>query len=119
MNSQNEIAAAAGVAAQEIRITGIEPFILHVPVTGAYIADSMHTLTQYWGLVGVVIHTDAGLCGYGYTGTHGTPRGRPVDYRLHRPRTRHSCAANPFTACSGSGGSSITFLPASGWAGLE
>ena len=69
MYRQNEITAAVSVAAQEIRITEIEPFILHVPVTGAYIADSMHTLT-HWGLVGVVIHTEAGLCGYGYTGTH-------------------------------------------------
>jgi L-alanine-DL-glutamate epimerase-like enolase superfamily enzyme len=70
MNTRNEMAAAVSVAAQEVRITAIEPFVLHVPVTGAFIADSMHTLT-HWGLVGVIVHTDAGLCGYGYTGTHG------------------------------------------------
>jgi L-alanine-DL-glutamate epimerase-like enolase superfamily enzyme len=52
-----------------LKITAVEPFVLHVPVTGDRIADSMHSLT-HWGLVGVVLRTDAGLCGYGYTGTH-------------------------------------------------
>jgi L-alanine-DL-glutamate epimerase-like enolase superfamily enzyme len=56
-------------ATDEIRITAVEPFLLHVPVTGKHIADSMHSVT-HWGMPGVVIHTDAGLCGYGYTGTH-------------------------------------------------
>src|SRR5450755_129661 len=69
MNTRNEMTAAVSVAAQEVRITAIEPFVLHVPVTGEFIADSMHTLT-HWGLVGVIVHTDAGICGYGYTGTH-------------------------------------------------
>jgi len=52
-----------------MKITAIEPFILHVPVTGSQIADSTHTVT-HWGVVGARIDTDAGLSGYGYTGTH-------------------------------------------------
>jgi L-alanine-DL-glutamate epimerase-like enolase superfamily enzyme len=52
-----------------MKITAIEPFILHVPVTGEQIADSTHTVT-HWGVVGARIDTDAGLSGYGYTGTH-------------------------------------------------
>ncbi len=63
------LAASIPVATQEIRITGVEPFLLHVPVTGEHIADSVHSVT-HWGVCGVVLHTDAGLCGYGYTGTH-------------------------------------------------
>lgn len=52
-----------------MRITSVSPFILHVPVTGAQIADSTHTVS-HWGVVGARIDTDAGLSGYGYTGTH-------------------------------------------------
>lgn len=52
-----------------MKITQIETFILHVPVTQAEISDSTHHLT-HWGAPGVIIHTDSGLCGYGYTGTH-------------------------------------------------
>jgi len=52
-----------------MKITKIETFILHVPVTQGEISDSTHHLT-HWGAPGVVIHTDCGLCGYGYTGTH-------------------------------------------------
>ncbi|MEO7338591.1 MAG: mandelate racemase/muconate lactonizing enzyme family protein [Caldimonas sp.] len=52
-----------------MKITTVSPFILHVPVTGAQIADSTHTVT-HWGVVGVRIETDAGLTGHGYTGTH-------------------------------------------------
>ena len=29
-----------------MKITGVAPFILHVPVTGAQIADSTHTTTR-------------------------------------------------------------------------
>jgi L-alanine-DL-glutamate epimerase-like enolase superfamily enzyme len=56
-----------GVGAQ--RITAVEPFILHVPVTRDGIADSTHRLS-HWGAPGVLVHTDAGLVGTGYTGTH-------------------------------------------------
>lgn len=52
-----------------MRITAVHPFILHVPVTGALIADSTHTVS-HWGVVGARIDTDADLSGWGYTGTH-------------------------------------------------
>jgi L-alanine-DL-glutamate epimerase-like enolase superfamily enzyme len=52
-----------------MKITSLEGFILHVPVTNHQIADSLHQIT-HWGAVGVIVHTDAGLRGYGYTGTH-------------------------------------------------
>ena len=51
-----------------MKITKIEPFIIHVPIPDG-IADSMSTVT-HWGMPGVVITTDTGLKGYGYTGTH-------------------------------------------------
>lgn len=53
----------------DIRITKIEPFILHVPVTRSGIADSTHSIS-HWGVVGCQIMTNAGIVGYGYTGTH-------------------------------------------------
>lgn len=53
-----------------MKITRLEPFILHVPVTGARIADSTHQVT-HWGVPGVVVSTDVGIRGYGYTGTLG------------------------------------------------
>lgn len=52
-----------------MKITKAESFILHVPVTRGGISDSTHQLT-HWGAPGVILHTDAGLRGYGYTGTH-------------------------------------------------
>lgn len=52
-----------------LKITSIETFILHVPVTGEGIADSTHSIT-HWGVPGVIIRTESGLVGYGYTGTH-------------------------------------------------
>lgn len=52
-----------------MKITAISPFILHMPVTGSQIADSTHTLS-HWGVVGAKIDTDAGVSGYGFTGTH-------------------------------------------------
>jgi L-alanine-DL-glutamate epimerase-like enolase superfamily enzyme len=53
-----------------MRIAHIETFILHVPVTNLQIADSTHRVT-HWGAVGVIVHTDSAVRGYGYTGTHG------------------------------------------------
>ncbi|OIR18955.1 L-fuconate dehydratase [mine drainage metagenome] len=50
-------------------ITKLEPFILHAPVTRGSIADSTHRLS-HWGAPGVAIHTDTGLVGYGFSGTH-------------------------------------------------
>jgi L-alanine-DL-glutamate epimerase-like enolase superfamily enzyme len=55
--------------APDLKITAVEPFLLHVPVTGDHITDSMHSVT-HWGLAGVILRTDGGLSGYGYTGTH-------------------------------------------------
>lgn len=52
-----------------MKILSVSSFILHVPVTGALIADSTHTVS-HWGVVGARIETDAGITGYGYTGTH-------------------------------------------------
>ena len=52
-----------------MKITQIEPFILHIPVTGNGIADSTHSIT-HWGVVGVQIKTSSGLTGWGFTGTH-------------------------------------------------
>ncbi|HZY20583.1 MAG TPA: mandelate racemase/muconate lactonizing enzyme family protein [Ramlibacter sp.] len=52
-----------------MRIKHVEPFVLHVPVTGSQIADSTHTIT-HWGVVGARIDTEDGLSGYGFTGTH-------------------------------------------------
>jgi L-alanine-DL-glutamate epimerase-like enolase superfamily enzyme len=52
-----------------MKITGIETFVLHVPVTRGGVADAVHTLT-HWGAPGVIIRTDAGIDGYGYLGTH-------------------------------------------------
>lgn len=50
-------------------ITAVEPFILHVPVTGNMIQDSTHTLT-HWGVVGTRVRTAGGITGYGFSGTH-------------------------------------------------
>jgi len=47
-----------------MKITKLEPIILHAPVTRGGIADSTHTLS-HWGAPGVGIHTDTGLVGYG------------------------------------------------------
>jgi L-alanine-DL-glutamate epimerase-like enolase superfamily enzyme len=52
-----------------MKIKSVNTFILHVPVTGSLIADSMHRVT-HWGAPGVIIETDTGLRGYGYTGSH-------------------------------------------------
>ena len=52
-----------------MRIESVTPFILHVPVTGATIADSTHTVS-HWGVVGARVDVEGGLSGYGYTGTH-------------------------------------------------
>ena len=52
-----------------MKITSVEPFILHVPVNSAFISNSTHTIT-HWGVVGTKIVTETGLAGYGFTGTH-------------------------------------------------
>ena len=52
-----------------MKITKLEPIILHAPVTRGGIADSTHKLS-HWGAPGVAIHTDTGHIGYGFSGTH-------------------------------------------------
>lgn len=52
-----------------MKITSIETFILHVPVTREGISDSTHAIS-HWGAPGVIVRTDDGLAGYGYSGTH-------------------------------------------------
>lgn len=52
-----------------MKIKSVEPFVLHVPVTGSQIADSTHTIT-HWGVVGAQIEAEDGQVGYGFTGTH-------------------------------------------------
>lgn len=52
-----------------MKITRVDSFILHVPVTGGHIADSTHTIS-HWGVVGARIEADNGLSGWGFTGTH-------------------------------------------------
>src|SRR6202021_2424002 len=58
-----------GRESPRMRITTVEPFILHIPINRASIADSTHSV-PHWGVVGVRLTTDAGLSGYGFTGTH-------------------------------------------------
>jgi L-alanine-DL-glutamate epimerase-like enolase superfamily enzyme len=52
-----------------MKIVAVDPFILHLPLTQSSISDSTHSIT-HWGVVGARITTDAGLAGYGFTGTH-------------------------------------------------
>jgi L-alanine-DL-glutamate epimerase-like enolase superfamily enzyme len=52
-----------------MKIKSVTSFILHVPVTGAQIADSTHSIT-HWGVVGAQIESENGQIGYGFTGTH-------------------------------------------------
>lgn len=52
-----------------MKIERIEPFILHVPVTRSRIDDSTYEVA-HGGAPGVIITTDNGLKGYGYTRTH-------------------------------------------------
>ena len=47
-----------------MKITKLEPIILHAPVTRGGIADSTHQLS-HWGAPGVAIHTDTSHVGYG------------------------------------------------------
>jgi L-alanine-DL-glutamate epimerase-like enolase superfamily enzyme len=52
-----------------MKIIKLEPIILHAPVSRGGIADSTHSIS-HWGAPGVAIHTDNGLVGYGFSGTH-------------------------------------------------
>lgn len=50
-----------------MKITHVESFVLHVPITPP-ITDAINVAT-HWGLAGVRIFTDEGFVGCGYTGT--------------------------------------------------
>jgi L-alanine-DL-glutamate epimerase-like enolase superfamily enzyme len=50
-----------------MKVTGVETFILHVPIP-RFVADSFNTAIT-WGLPGVLIRTDEGITGTGYTST--------------------------------------------------
>lgn len=63
-----------------MKIKSVRPFILHVPVTGAQIADSTHAIS-HWGVVGAEIETQNGLIGYGFTGTPNCPAAAWAQYR--------------------------------------
>lgn len=52
-----------------MRITAVDSFVLHVPVTGGHIEDSSHKVDR-WGVPMARIETDGGIVGFGYTGTH-------------------------------------------------
>jgi len=52
-----------------MRITSIDPFIVHVPLPGE-VADSMSRLSV-WSFPGLTIATDEGIVGTGFTGTQG------------------------------------------------
>lgn len=52
-----------------MKIVDVKPFIMHLPLTAYAISDSTHSITR-WGVVGVEIVTNAGLSGFGFTGTH-------------------------------------------------
>jgi L-alanine-DL-glutamate epimerase-like enolase superfamily enzyme len=69
----------------QIRITRVESFILHVPIH-KYVEDSFNTADQ-WGLPGVILHTDAGITGLGYTSTltHGDTAIKSVIDDLYAP----------------------------------
>jgi len=55
--------------ANAMKISAVEPLILHMPLNRESIADSTHRIT-HWGVVGVRLRTDDGHEGYGFTGTH-------------------------------------------------
>lgn len=50
-----------------MKVTEVETFILHVPI-GKHIEDSFNKVDT-WGLPGVIIRTDEGIEGVGYTST--------------------------------------------------
>ncbi len=52
-----------------MRVKSVSPFIMHIPVTGNQIADSMHSIS-HWGVVGARVRSSDGIDGFGFTGTH-------------------------------------------------
>ena len=69
-----------------MRITEVESFILHVPIP-RFVTDSLNQTTT-WGLPGVIVRTDEGLFGTGYTSTlsHGDHAIKDILDRCYIPR---------------------------------
>ena len=68
-----------------MRITEVESFTLHVP-TPRYVEDSFNA-GDHWGLTGVLLRTDEGLTGTGYTSTltHGDSAIKEILDRIYTP----------------------------------
>jgi L-alanine-DL-glutamate epimerase-like enolase superfamily enzyme len=68
-----------------MRITEVETFTLHVP-TPRYVEDSFNS-GDHWGLTGVLLHTDEGFTGTGYTSTltHGDSAIKEILDRIYTP----------------------------------
>jgi L-alanine-DL-glutamate epimerase-like enolase superfamily enzyme len=75
-----------GAIGGDLQITAVETFILHVPIP-RFVADSFNH-ADIWGLPGVLLHTDGGLSGTGYTSTlsHGDHAIVDVIDRIYAPR---------------------------------
>jgi L-alanine-DL-glutamate epimerase-like enolase superfamily enzyme len=69
-----------------VRITEVESFILHVPIP-RFVADSFNQAAT-WGLPGVIVKTDEGLSGTGYTSTlsRGDDAIKDIIDRCYAPR---------------------------------
>jgi L-alanine-DL-glutamate epimerase-like enolase superfamily enzyme len=69
-----------------VRITEVESFVLHVPIP-RFVTDSFNQAAT-WGLPGVLVRTDEGLVGTGYTSTlsHGDYAIKDVIDRYYVPR---------------------------------
>ncbi len=69
-----------------MKIVGVETFILHVPIP-RFVADSFNTAIT-WGLPGVLIRTDEGITGTGYTSTlsHGDAAIKSILDEIYVPK---------------------------------
>ncbi|MGH2686316.1 MAG: mandelate racemase/muconate lactonizing enzyme family protein [Actinomycetota bacterium] len=69
-----------------MKIESVESFVLHVPIP-RFVADSFNTAIT-WGLPGVLVRTDDGITGTGYTSTlnHGDEAIKEVIDRLYIPK---------------------------------
>ena len=83
------------LARATMKITAAEPFLLKIP-TGREMADSMQSVLNL-EIVGILVTTDAGITGTGYTITvgHGGSVIREVLQSLYAPEL---CGRDPFVA---------------------
>ena len=74
------------VEVPRVRITDVESFILHVPIP-RFVTDSFNQAVT-WGLPGVIVRTDEGIFGTGYTSTlsHGDHAIKDILDRCYIPR---------------------------------